>query len=123
MRTRQYNPEIKRFINQDTVLGSITNSQSLNRYAYVQGNPISLVDRFGMSPENGKNAIGHTLLDFMGLIPGIGFVFDAANSAWYVAEGNYTMAALVQFVIFVDANIFKLNDTIFRMILQISQRK
>ena len=26
MRTRYYNPEIKRFINQDTVLGSITNS-------------------------------------------------------------------------------------------------
>ena len=97
MRTRYYNPEIKRFINQDTVLGSITNSQSLNRYAYVQGNPISLVDPFGMSPENGKNAIGHTLLDFMGLIPGIGFVFDAANSAWYVAEGNYTMAALAAF--------------------------
>lgn len=63
----------------------------------MQGNPISLVDPFGMSPENGKNAIGHTLLDFMGLIPGIGFVFDAANSAWYVAEGNYTMAALVAF--------------------------
>ena len=97
MRTRYYNPEVKRFINQDIVLGSITNSQSLNRYAYVQGNPISLVDPFGMSPENGKNAIGHTLLDFMGLIPGIGFVFDAANSAWYVAEGNYTMAALAAF--------------------------
>ena len=60
----------------------------------MQENPISLVDPFGMSPENGKNAIGHTLLDFMGLIPGIGFVFDAANSAWYVAEGNYTMAAI-----------------------------
>ena len=97
MRTRYYNPEVKRFINQDTVLGSITNSQSLNRYAYVQGNPISLIDPFGMSPSDGKNAVGHTLLDFMGLIPGIGFVFDAANSAWYVAEGNYTMAALAAF--------------------------
>ena len=97
MRTRYYNPEVKRFINQDTVLGSITNSQSLNRYAYVQGNPISLIDPFGMSPSDGKNAVGHTLLDFMGLIPGIGFVFDAANSAWYVSEGNYTMAALSAF--------------------------
>ena len=97
MRTRYYNPEVKRFINQDTVLGSITNSQSLNRYSYVQGNPISLIDPFGMSPSDGKNAVGHTLLDFMGLIPGIGFVFDAANSAWYVSEGNYTMAALSAF--------------------------
>ena len=97
MRTRYYNPEVKRFINQDTILGSITNSQSLNRYAYVQGNSISLIDPFGMSPSAGNNAIGHTLLDFTGLIPGIGFVFDVANSVWYVAEGNYTMAALAAF--------------------------
>ena len=56
-----------------------------------------MIDPFGMSPSDGKNAVRHTLLDFMGLIPGIGFVFDAANSAWYVSEGNYTMAALSAF--------------------------
>ena len=97
MRTRYYNPEVKRFINQDTILGSITNSQSLKRNANDQGNSISLIDPFGMSPSAGNNAIGHTLLDFTGLIPGIGFVFDVANSVWYVAEGNYTMAALAAF--------------------------
>lgn len=37
MRQRYYNTEIKRFINQDVVRGSLTNSQSLNRYSYVQG--------------------------------------------------------------------------------------
>jgi len=40
MRQRYYNPEIKRFINQDIITGSIGNSQSLNRYCYVQGNPV-----------------------------------------------------------------------------------
>ncbi|MBP3459522.1 MAG: hypothetical protein J6K58_09950 [Lachnospiraceae bacterium] len=41
MRARYYNQDIKRFINRDVVSGDITNSQSLNRYRYVQGNPVS----------------------------------------------------------------------------------
>lgn len=44
MRARYYNPEIKRFINQDVLRGSIADSTSLNRYAYVNGNPISYID-------------------------------------------------------------------------------
>ena len=48
MRARYYNAAIKRFINQDTVTGSIESSQSLNRYAYVEGNPVSYLDPFGL---------------------------------------------------------------------------
>jgi len=48
MRARYYNPEIRRFINQDILPGSIDNGQSLNRYAYVNGNPVSYVDPFGL---------------------------------------------------------------------------
>ena len=48
MRARYYNAAIKRFINQDTATGSIESSQSLNRYAYVEGNPISYLDPFGL---------------------------------------------------------------------------
>ena len=50
MRARYYNPEIKRFINQDVVQGAIENGLSLNRYAYSNGNPISYIDPFGLSP-------------------------------------------------------------------------
>ena len=50
MRQGYYNPEIKRFINQDIVRGDIGNSQSLNRYSYVQGNPVNATDPFGLSP-------------------------------------------------------------------------
>ena len=48
MRARYYSPELRRFINADIIPGEISDSTSLNRYAYVNGNPISFVDPFGL---------------------------------------------------------------------------
>ena len=96
MRARYYNVNIKRFINQDVVHGSINVSQSLNRYSYVQGNPIKLTDPFGLSPLdrlNWKN-LGHAILNGLGLIPVIGEAFDIANAIWYAHDGEYGMAVL-----------------------------
>ena len=90
MRARYYNPQIKRFINRDIIDGSITDSQSLNKYSYVQGNPISLVDPFGLCAQDYFSRVGHELLDWLG------FIFDPAdaiNFLWYTAEGNTAMAA------------------------------
>jgi len=42
MRARYYNPEIRRFINQDVLLGGLESLQSMNRYAYCGGNPIQM---------------------------------------------------------------------------------
>ena len=90
MRARYYNPQIKRFINRDIIDGSITDSQSLNKYSYVQGNPVNLIDPFGLCAQDYFSRAGHELLDWLG------FIFDPAdviNFLWYTAEGNTAMAA------------------------------
>ena len=37
MRARYYNPDINRFVNRDVVTGTIADTQTLNRYAHVNG--------------------------------------------------------------------------------------
>ncbi|MDE6312582.1 MAG: hypothetical protein K2M46_03020 [Lachnospiraceae bacterium] len=93
MRARYYNVSIKRFLNQDIITGTITNSQSLNRYAYVQGNPVKLTDPFGLSPSLNISGMGHAALNLLGIIPGLD-ICDAINAAWYLAEGDYANAAI-----------------------------
>ena len=96
MRARYYNPNIKRFLNQDIKVGDISNGQGLNRYAYCEGNPVSMVDPFGLSPQISQDqtsrfSVLHNILDLAGL------AFDAAdviNAAFYAAEGDWTNAAL-----------------------------
>ena len=72
MRQRYYNPETKRFLNRDILTGSISKSQSLNRYSYVQGNPVNYTDPFGLSPAaQSFKDVGHwhTMLGLLSLIP------------------------------------------------------
>jgi RHS repeat-associated protein len=48
MRSRYYEPRLMRFVSRDgVVLGSVTDTQSLNRYAFVLNNPIHAVDPDG----------------------------------------------------------------------------
>ena len=97
MRQRYYDTEIKRFINQDILTGSIGDSQSLNRYAYVQGNPVSYSDPFGLSPfERLRQAFRslHAVLNIAGIIPGpVGMLASLAQAGLYGLEGNSALAA------------------------------
>ena len=90
MCSRYYNPEIKRFINQDILTGSIGNSTSLNRYSYVEGNPVSYTDPFGLSPFRTVHDVFHALY----YIPVIGHGIAAVDSLIYLAEGEYTKAGV-----------------------------
>jgi len=88
MRQRYYNPEIKRFVNQDVLTGSIGNSQSLNRYSYVQGNPVSYTDPFGLSPFAGMfegTTLIHGVLGVLGCVPFFGVAFNVLD-AWVYFE-------------------------------------
>ena len=48
MRARYYNVDIRRFLNQDVLTGTLERISSLNRYAYVEGNPLRYLDPFGL---------------------------------------------------------------------------
>lgn len=91
MRSRYYHPELKRFINQDTVTGDIYFAQTLNRYSYVNGNPISYIDPLGTTRTLDNI---HNTLDVAGFIPGVGIVADVLNGVVYLATGEYGYASL-----------------------------
>ncbi|QSX06711.1 RHS repeat-associated core domain-containing protein [Sedimentibacter sp. zth1] len=47
MNARWYNPNVGRFMTEDTYRGDISNPQSLNQYAYALNNPVNYVDPTG----------------------------------------------------------------------------
>ncbi|WMJ22640.1 hypothetical protein RBG61_11670 [Paludicola sp. MB14-C6] len=96
---------MKRFINADIIKGNIKQSVTLNQYAYVNGNPISFVDPFGLSAERGKQSNRkswwsqaseyiHGGLDVVGFIPGVDIITDPLNGIIYAFEGDWGNAGL-----------------------------
>ncbi|MEG1551515.1 MAG: RHS repeat-associated core domain-containing protein [Oscillospiraceae bacterium] len=102
MRSRYYSPELKRFLNADIVKGDVSHSATLNQYAYVNGNPISYVDPFGTSADQGSGTQNYekvidylqTALDIIGFIPGYGDIADLINALIYAVRGDWANAGL-----------------------------
>jgi RHS repeat-associated protein len=55
MHARFYNPIVARFMSVDPLAGSIAAPQSLNRYAYVMGNPLRYRDPRGLEEDEGED--------------------------------------------------------------------
>jgi len=91
MRARYYDPNIRRFINRDTLLGEVGQMATLNRFGYVNGNPVSGVDPLGLYS---WSEAGHDGLDLIGLIPLLGEPADLANGVWYSYEGDVLNSSL-----------------------------
>jgi len=50
LRTRYYDPATGRFVSQDPVAGNVLETQSLNRYAYANNDPVNFKDPAGLYP-------------------------------------------------------------------------
>jgi len=80
MRARFYSAAMKRFVNQDVLLGNITEGQTLNRYAFVTGQPVSLVDPFGLDRED--------------IFQSIDFLYEYYSVLFQPANGKEVVLAL-----------------------------
>ncbi|WP_309304419.1 RHS repeat-associated core domain-containing protein [Brevibacillus laterosporus] len=44
-----YHPGLKRFLNRDILRGDVTEGQTFNRFAYVNGDPVGFIDPLGLA--------------------------------------------------------------------------
>ena len=70
MQARHYSPEIGRFVQADTVLLASMTTQGMNRYAYVENDPVSASDPSGHEPLT-------VLLIILALVSILGFSLGA----------------------------------------------
>jgi len=107
MRARYYNPEIMRFINRDVLIGSVEDTLSLNRYAYVKGNPVIGVDPLGLNPymnwQDATNTINGTWTYLNS---------DEAIRAFKQTGGSVLIVASVGYTIVVAGTAVTVGDSI-----------
>uniref|UniRef100_A0A4Y8PXR6 Hint domain-containing protein n=1 Tax=Paenibacillus athensensis TaxID=1967502 RepID=A0A4Y8PXR6_9BACL len=68
MRARYYNPEIKRFMNEDTYQGEIQDPLTLNQYSYVENNPLIKVDPSGHCGFSSRDQKTDCIIDFIPVV-------------------------------------------------------
>ena len=91
MRARYYNVDIKRFMNQDVLTGTLERISSLNRYAYVEGNPISYLDPFGLAIEIALKIVGAISM----LISSLSLLTFIAPEVSFIISGLLLITTLI----------------------------
>jgi RHS repeat-associated protein len=107
LRARWYDPNVGRFINEDTYEGDITNPLSLNLYTYVKNNPLKYVDPSGHRPAYGafdeydpNLTYAGVMLDVNGYYTGVSYMdrewqaFKDIHSSPYSAIDYWTVGLL-----------------------------
>ncbi|WP_246098331.1 RHS repeat-associated core domain-containing protein [Saccharibacillus brassicae] len=109
MRARYYNPAIKRFVNRDVLSGSLSDGLTMNRYAYVNGNPVSYIDPFGLSADGATwwetgLSFAADVTPFVGTLKGIQEVFSGVDLSCYSAEKEETLINLLTDNLWIGGN-------------------
>ncbi|HTO08860.1 MAG TPA: FG-GAP-like repeat-containing protein [Myxococcota bacterium] len=88
MKARMYDPTLGRFMNADSMIESVVSTQGMNRYSYVNNNPLSAVDPDGHRSKFlerlGRAYLTATLAPIFGDLAGPSGYFTAD----YVAKGG-----------------------------------
>lgn len=80
LRARTYRPDYLRFLQKDFFFGNLLDPQTLNRYVFVRGNPITYIDPLGLDKDNSNSLWWSIPLAFvLGAIIGGGIIAGAAG--------------------------------------------
>jgi RHS repeat-associated protein len=119
-RARYYSPDLRRFLNQDTVLGSIASAASMNRFAYANGNPVSMIDPYGlaaqdMAPNNAEGWYARRGPDGILNIGHAGMEAAASRAGQRVGAfiHDNVPAPVLQGLVIIDAGVEEGTDAIF----------
>lgn len=78
---RYYDPQMMRFVSADNVIPSMADPQMFNRYSYVRGNPVKLVDPTGNIPV------------LYAVYVGLSWTFHATRVAWTAFRAEAALSA------------------------------
>jgi RHS repeat-associated protein len=120
MRARYYNLAIRRFVNQDVLFGDLNPGISLNRFAFANGNPISLMDPFGLCAEDDVASLqsfyaSNTNFTNADVLPGMSFQnkFVTYGDEFYIDPGNFILTAGGGYTVYQASNRAGLQDMTF----------